>query len=439
MLNLFPRRDRNCEHSNRRNFLVQVGSLAGLGLTLSTTMRARGESSASADNLNCILIWTRGGTSHIDSIDPKPEANSNVRGEFSTISTAVPGVLFSELMPHFAQQLGEFSVLRNLNPRNGSHSIADAIMMSGRPLNPTVTYPCFGSVVAKECGMRNAIPPFIQLGSYVDRSFRAGLAGYLGIEYNPFEVPGDPSKDNYTVRDLTPPGGLSLSRFEQRRRALELLDNLPRKAEEFSGALEATDKFYQNAFDVISSPKTKQAFDITAEQEPLRDAYGRNYFGQSCLLARRLIESGARFVTVSDDGWDTHSNNFSTLRSKLPAVDQAIPALIRDLRDRGLLESTLVVWMTDFGRTPEINSNSGRDHSATASFICMAGIGTPTGSVIGKTDAKAERVDGDEYYAHDVAATIYTKLGIPLDTAHIAADGRPNFLCDGEPIKELMG
>ena len=439
MLKLFPQRDRNCEHGNRRGFLVQVGSLAGLGLTLSTAMRARGESSAFADNLNCILIWTRGGTSHIDSIDPKPQANSNIRGEFSTISTAVPGVLFSELMPNFARHLGDFSVLRNLNPRNGSHSIADAIMMSGRPLNPTVTYPCFGSVVARERGMRNAIPPFIQLGSFVDRRFRAGLAGYLGIEYNPFEVPGDPSKDNYTVRDLTPPGGLSLSRFEQRRRALELLDNLPRKAEEFSGALEATDKFYKDAFDVISSPRTRQAFDIAAEKDTLRDTYGRNYFGQSCLLARRLIESGARFVTVSDDGWDTHSNNFSTLRSKLPPVDQAIPMLIQDLRDRGLLESTLVIWMTDFGRTPQINANAGRDHSATASFICMAGIGTPTGSVIGRTDDNAERVDGDEYYAHDVAATIYKKLGIPLDTAHIAADGRPNFLCDGEPIKELMG
>jgi uncharacterized protein (DUF1501 family) len=156
------------------------------------------------------------------------------------------------------------------------------------------------------------------------------------------------------------------------------------------------------------------------------------------LLARRLIEAGTRFVTVSSGGWDTHSANCSTLRTMLPPVDQGIPALIDDLDQRGLLDTTLVVWMTDFGRTPEINANAGRDHSSTASFICMAGIGTPAGAVIGKTDQTASRPEGDEYYSQDVAATIYTKLGIPLDTSHVAPDGRPIWLCDGQPIKELM-
>ena len=439
MLNLFPHRHGNFQRGSRRSFLMQVGSLTGLGLSLDTALRAQAESKESGPDLNCILIWTRGGTSHIDSIDPKPEANANIRGEFSTISTAIPGVQFTELMPNFAKKLGTFSLLRNLNPRNGSHSVADAIMMSGRPLNPTITYPCFGSVVAKERGKRTSLPPFIQIGSEVDRRERAGLAGYLGIEHNPFEVPGDPSSDKFTVRDITPPGGLSLSRFEHRRKALKLLDTLPRKADDYAGALEATDKFYENAFAVISSPQTKKAFDLTAEKEQTRDAYGRHYFGQSCLLARRLIESGARFVTVSDGGWDTHSSNFTTLRKKLPPVDQAMPAIIEDLQQRGLLETTLVVWMTDFGRTPVINANAGRDHSSTASYICMAGIGTPAGTVIGKTDTTATRVEGDEYYAHDVAATIYTKLGIPLDTSHVAPDGRPIWLCEGAPIRELMG
>lgn len=438
MLNVFSRSDGNCEAGARRRFLLQVGALSGVGLTLESALRAADESRAPKD-LNCILIWTRGGTSHIDSIDPKPDANANVRGEFSAISTAVPGVQFTELMPEFAKQLGLFSVLRNLNPRNGSHSVADAIMMSGKPLNPTITYPCFGSVIGKEKGKRNSLPPFIQLGSHVDRGHRGGLAGYLGIEHNPFEVPGDPNSDTFTIRDVTPPGGLSLTRFEQRRRALELLDTMPRKPEQYAGALEATDTFYQNAFEVVSSPQTRKAFDLKAESSRIRDVYGRNYFGQSCLLARRLVESGVRFVTVSDGGWDTHSSNFSTLRKKLPPVDQGIPALINDLQDRGLLESTLVVWMTDFGRTPVINANAGRDHSSTASYICMAGIGTPGGTVIGQTDQSAERVVGTEYYAHDVAATIYAKLGIPLDTSHVAPDGRPIWLCDGAPIKELMG
>ena len=438
MLNLFSQRESNCEVGGRRRFMMQVGSLTGVGLSLDMALRAQAESSAPKD-LNCILIWTQGGTSHIDSIDPKPNANADVRGEFSTISTALPGVQFTEMMPNFAKRLGQFSLLRNLNPRNGSHSVADAIMMSGRPVNPTITYPCFGSVVAKERGKRNSLPPFIQLGSHVDHRARGGLAGYLGIEHNAFEVPGDPNSETFTVRDVTPPGGLTLSRMKQRRRALSLLDTLPRKPAEHAGTLEATDKFYENAFDVISSPQTKQAFDLSAEQPQLRDKYGRHYFGQSCLLARRLVESGARFVTVSDGGWDTHSNNFTTLRKKLPPVDQAIPALIDDLNDRGLLETTLVVWMTDFGRTPAINANAGRDHSSTASYIVMAGIGTPVGTVIGETDQSAERIVGNEYYAHDVAATIYSKLGIPLDTAHIAPDGRPIWLCDGTPIKELMG
>ncbi|MCP4173740.1 MAG: DUF1501 domain-containing protein [Fuerstiella sp.] len=438
MLNLFPHRHGNCQHGSRRSFLMHVGSLTGLGLSLDTALRARAESKVPGSDLNCILIWTRGGTSHIDSIDPKPHANANIRGEFSTISTALPGIQFTELMPNFAKTLGTFSLLRNLNPRNGSHSVADAIMMSGRPLNPTITYPCFGSVVAKERGKRTSLPPFIQIGSHVDRRERAGLAGYLGIEHNPFEVPGDPSSGKFSVRDVTPPGGLSLSRFAQRRKALKLLDTLPRKADEYAGTLEATDKFYENAFEVISSPQTKKAFDLTAEKEQTRDDYGRHYFGQSCLLARRLIESGARFVTVSDGGWDTHSSNFKTLRKKLPPIDQAMPALIEDLQQRGLLATTLVVWMTDFGRTPVINANAGRDHSSTASYICMAGIGTPPGTVIGKTDSTATRVEDNEYYAHDVAATIYTKLGIPLDTSHIAPDGRPIWLCDGTPIPELL-
>lgn len=439
MVSFFSQRDWNCHQGTRRTFLVQVGSLAGLGFSLDGALRAQAESAASAPDLNCILIWTRGGTSHIDSIDPKPKANGDIRGEFEVISTAVPGVQFSEYMPQFAKRLGTFSVLRNLNPRNGSHSTADAIMMSGKPFNPTVTYPCFGSAVAKERGRRNTLPPFVQLGANVDRRARGGLAGYLGIEYNPFEVPGDPNSEKFTIRDVTPPGGLSLSRFERRRRALDLLDTLPRKPDKIAGALEATDKFYQNAFEIIASPQTKRAFDLSREKSETRDVYGRHYFGQSCLLARRLIESGARFVTVSSGGWDTHSKNFTTLKSKLPAVDQGIPALIDDLKQRGLLDSTLVVWMTDFGRTPVINANAGRDHSSTASFICMAGIGTPAGAVVGKTDATANRPEGEEYYAHDVAATIYTKLGIPLDTTHIAPDGRPIWLCEGEPIQELMG
>lgn len=422
--------------------MLQVGSLGGVGLSLETLLRA--EARAASDvkstpsDVNCILIWTQGGTSHHDSTDPKPEAKAEVRGEFGVIDTALPGVQFTDKMPHFAKHLKEFAVMRNLNPQNAGHGIADAIMMSGKKLNPSITFPCFGALVAKEKGIRGKMPPFIQVGASVDRIFGGGTAGYLGIAYNPFELPGDPSKKNFTVRDVTLPGGVSLARIDRRRQALAAIDRLQRNVEKQPSALKAIDGYYENAFSMITSPATQKAFDLKDEKPQTRDTYGRTNLGQSCLLARRLIEAGSRFVTVSSGGWDTHVNNFSGLKGLLPPLDQAFPALVADLKERGLLESTLVVWMTDFGRTPLINSAAGRDHWASAGPICFAGAGTPAGTVIGKTDATGSKPVGKEYYSNDVAATIYTKLGIPLETVHTIPDGRPVQVCDGRVIPELM-
>jgi len=441
VLNLFAERTVDCE-ATRRNFMLQVGSLGGLGVSLDMLLRAEAgaasKANSKAGDVNCILIWTRGGTSHHDSTDPKPEAKAEVRGEFGVIDTALPGTQFTDLMPHFAKNLKQFSVMRNLNPQNAGHGIADAIMMSGKKMNPSITYPCFGSVVAKERGARSKLPPFIQIGTQVDRVFGGGTAGYLGIRYNPFELPGDPSKKDFKVRDVTLPGGVSLARVGRRRQALEAIDRLQRGTQKQPSALKAIDGYYENAFSMITSPATQKAFDLKKEKSETRDAYGRTNLGQSCLLARRLIEAGSRFVTVSSPSWDTHVNNFSALRRLLPPLDQAFPALVADLKQRGLLESTLVVWMTDFGRTPLINSAAGRDHWATAGPICFAGAGTPPGRVIGKTDATGARPVDKEYYSNDIAATIYTKLGIPLDTLHVTGDGRPVHVCDGEVIKELM-
>jgi hypothetical protein len=292
--------------------------------------------------------------------------------------------------------------------------------------------------VAKEKGAKSKLPPFIQIGTQVDRVFGGGTAGYLGIRYNPFELPGDPSKKGFKVRDVTLPGGVSLARVGRRRQALQAIDLLQRGAQQQPSALKAIDGYYENAFSMITSPATQKAFDLNKEKSETRDAYGRTNLGQSCLLARRLIEAGSRFVTVSSPSWDTHVNNFSALRGLLPPLDKAFPALVADLKQRGLLESTLVVWMTDFGRTPLINSAAGRDHWATAGPICFAGAGTPPGQVIGKTDATGARPVDKEYYSNDIAATIYTKLGIPLDTLHVTGDGRPVHVCDGRVIKELM-
>lgn len=415
-----------------------------MGLSLPALLKA--EAALAAENhgykptdVNCIFIWTRGGTSHHDSLDPKPEAAAEIRGEFGVIDTALPGVQFSEYMPTFARELGRLAVMRNLNPLNGSHSTADAIMMSGKKFNPAITFPCFGSVVSKELGYKSSLPPFIQLGTNVDHRFNGGLAGFLGLQHNAFVVPGDPSGSKFSVRDVSLPNGLTQDRISRRQAALAKIDRLQRELDEQPEALQAIDSYYENAFNIITSPETKQAFDLSRESDKTRDAYGRHNLGQSCLLARRLIEAGTRFVTVSSGGWDTHSKNFSSLKKLLPPLDQAMPALVADLEDRGMLEKTFVFWLTDFGRTPKINSAAGRDHWSTASIAAFAGAGVQGGQVIGATDETGARPAGDQYYPQDIAGTVFSKLGIPLDLHHQATDGRPIRLCIGEPVRELMG
>ena len=440
MLNLFPQRMADCETTNRRRFLLQVGGLSGLGLTLPALLRQRevcAAGSPTRQDVNCILVWTRGGTSHHDTLDPKPDAKAEIRGEFNPISTALPGVQFTDMVPHFARHADKFAVVRNLNSINGAHGTADAIMMSGWQMNPTVTYPCYGSVIARHRGYRDVMPPFVQLGNEVDRKFFGGTAGYLGIAYNPFEIHADPNESEFSVRDLTPPGGMNLARIDLRRDALRTIDRFQRQLDRRPSLLAALDRYYENAFNMVTSPATQRAFDLQRESNNTRDAYGRTQFGQSCLLARRLIEAGTRFVTVSNGDWDTHRDNFTRLRELLPPVDQGFTALLVDLKQRGLLENTLVVWLTDFGRTPTINPAAGRDHWASAGIAVFAGAATPSGTIVGQTDATGGHSVGKEYYPRDIAATIYGKLGVPLHTTHVLGDGRPMRLCEGKPIEEL--
>lgn len=428
----------DCQSVDRRSFL-QIGALAGLGVSLPAWLGARTAHGApgKSNDVNCILIWSQGGVSHHDTLDPKPNAPVSVKGEFNVIDTAVPGVKFTEICPTLAKELGRFAVLRGWNPKNGSHGTADQWVMSGRMFNPAVPYPCYGSVVSYYKGFKTAMPPFIQLGSSVDRRFGGGSAGVLGREHNPFEILSDPNTDNFTVRDITPPSGVTMDRVDRRRRMLTEVDRLQRAVDLQPEAYEALDENYKTALQMITAPETKQAFAIQEESTATREAYGKNKFGQSCLLARRLIESGVRFVTVTDGGWDTHANNFKSLKdSRIPPVDKALPQLLIDLEQRGLLANTLVCWLSDFGRTPKINSASGRDHWATAGFAVMAGAGVPAGTVLGSTDDEGGFVTRDEYHSEDIAATVYTKLGIPVELIAQALDGRPVRLIEGKPIKE---
>jgi hypothetical protein len=424
---------------HRREFL-RVGALTGLGLSLPMLFakRAIAKERGSSD-VSCILIWTRGGTSHHDTFDPKPDAPLSVRGEFGVIPTAVPGVKFTEILPRMASELGRYGLLRGWNPKNAGHGIAEYYMLSGHPFNPSLIYPSYGSVLSHEKGFRTHMPPYVQLGDQVDRINGGGTAGYLGLEHNPFEIFSDPNSAQFSVRDITLPQGLSLSRFQRRRGMLRAIDAFQRDTEAQVAEFESLDQHYQAALNLITAPETKQAFEIQKEDPRLRDAYGRTRFGQSCLLARRLIEAGVRFVTVSDGGWDTHTNNFEALKkSRIPPIDRALPELLIDLQGRGLLGTTLVVWLTDFGRTPKVNSASGRDHWASAGFAIMAGAGIPGGAVLGKTDDEGGMVTQGEYFSEDIAATIYAKLGIPLDLITMTPDGRPIKLNEGKLIREWM-
>jgi uncharacterized protein (DUF1501 family) len=263
------------------------------------------------------------------------------------------------------------------------------------------------------------------------------MSGILGLEHSPFTINADPNSDKFTVRDISFPSGISRERVDRRRQMLARVDELQRAAETQPVKYNALDEHYKAALNMITAQETKQAFELEAEDPKLRDRYGRHQFGQSCLLARRLIESGVRFVTVTDGGWDTHQNNFSSLKDRrIPPVDQALPELLTDLEERGLLDSTLVCWFTDFGRTPNINSASGRDHWASAGFAIMAGAGVPGGSVLGATDDEGGKVVHNEYHSEDLGATIFRKLGLPADLHVYAPDGRPVVLNKGRIIEE---
>lgn len=430
----------DCSGVTRRNFL-RVGGLAAFGLGLPQYLRAMSETKSNSKAKRCILLWMQGGPSHIDSFDPKPDAPVEVRGEFGTIPTTLPGVRFVEHTPLLAKQTDHLAIIRGHDPKNGSHGVADHLMMSGHKFNPSLPFPCFGSVVAKERGYVNGMLPFVQLGKNIDRRFNGGIAGFLGDQFNPFEVHEDPSAAVFKVRDLSVGTDAERQRLDRRYAMLADLETYQKTTETNAGVMRVRDEFYEKAHGIITSPAAKKAFDIAAESEKTRERYGRNSLGQGCLLARRLIEAGVQFVTVTDGGWDTHTDNFKSLKTRLlPRVDRGVSALIDDLAIRGLLDDTLVVWFGDFGRTPKVNPTAGRDHWSTAGVALMAGGGLKVGQVVGQTNALAEFVTDSPVSPQDIAATVYHTLGVPLHTWYKAQDGRPVELCpEGKPVKQLVG
>jgi hypothetical protein len=432
----------NCEGTNRREF-IRIGSLGLAGLTLPTLLQANAASAKKkepVDNLSVIFMWMQGGPSHIDTFDPKPNAPSDIRGEFSVIPTYIPGVQISEHLPMMAKNLDKYSIIRSGYSYNGSHGVADAYMLTGWRFNPSTVYPTYGAVMSRELGYRNGMPPYVQLGNSIDQRFGGGLPGYAGSEHNPFIIQEDPSKADFSIDGVSLPNGLTSSRFGRRERMLQKLDNWQKKIETKGNDVGAMNSFYDKAFSMVTSPAAKRAFDLSQEPVKVRERYGMNKFGQSCLLARRLVESGVRFINVTMGGWDTHANNFKTLKDRnLPTIDQSWSALLEDLQTRGMLEKTMVIWLGDFGRTPKINSAAGRDHWAGSTVFCMGGGGMKVGSVIGKSDANAEQPVTPPIQIEDIAATLYTILGIPLDKHYVAPDGRPfRINLNGKVVNEIL-
>ncbi|MFO0850987.1 MAG: DUF1501 domain-containing protein [Gemmataceae bacterium] len=441
MLDLSTGRTADCSGLSRRTFL-RVGGLAPFGLTLPAYLQARTASPAARNPkaTKCILLWMQGGPSHIDTFDPKPDAPAEVRGDFKAIPTSLPGVQFSEHVPLIAKEAHRLGIIRGHDPKNGSHGVADHLMMTGHPFNASLPFPCFGSVVAKERGFVDGMLPFVQLGRNIDRRFNGGIAGFLGDQFNPFEVPDDPSAKSFKVRDLSADDA-GRKRLDRRYGMLAELEAYQTAVENAAVPVQARDAFYEKAHGILTSPAAKKAFDIAAEPDKLRDKYGRHGLGQSCLLARRLVESGVQFVTVTDGGWDTHQDNFKALKNtRLPRLDSALSALVADLADRGLLDETLVVWFGDFGRTPKVNPTAGRDHWSTAGVALMAGGGVRGGQVVGRTNPLGEYVTDSPVSPQDLAATIYTQLGVNLHTWYKTADGRPiELVPEGKPVKQLVG
>ena len=432
----------NCQGLSRRAFL-RVGGLSLFGLTLPRLLeqRARADAPAGSD-VSCIQLWTDGGMSNIDTFDMKPDAPAEYRGEFRPIATDLPGVRVCEHLPRMSRQLHRLCLVKSIaHTESGDHTAATHYMLTGYPQRPdtsgvpvgSTVYPAFGSLVARQKGWRNNLPPYVAFNRLV-----YGGAGYLGSAYQPLAITGNPATADFRVGDVADPAGPA--RTARRRRMLDRLDAWQREVEEGSGALRARSDFYRQAFDLITSPAAKRAFRLEDEPAAVRDRYGRTREGQAALLARRLIEAGVRFVSVNTGGWDTHDNNFNRLRNELlPNLDRAWSALLDDLAQRGLLDTTVVLCAGEFGRTPRVNGAAGRDHYAPCNVVALSGAGVRMGQTIGRTDARCERVVGRPHTPLDYAATVFRLLGIDGNAEYWTEDGRPVLVNNGgQPIAEAL-
>jgi uncharacterized protein (DUF1501 family) len=439
---------RFCDGHSRRDFLcVGAAGLFGAALTLPDLLarqaRAR-DIGHSPRDVSLIFLFLHGGLSTIDTWDMKPDAPAEFRGEFKPIPTVVPGIQIGELLPRCARQMDKFSLIRSFRHHNSDHGPADHYMLTGyfpqagfNPgLNPNNQRPSHGAVIARKMGPRGSVPPYVCL----PKQHPSSGSAYLGAAAAPFVIDADPNGPDFAVPDVLPPASVA-DRLENRRALLGRIDRFQKAAEARANRdAETVNVFREKAFELMTSPAAKKAFDIKQESDKLRDEYGRTSVGQCCLMARRLIEAGVRCVTVDHSNYDTHDDNFKTLKGGLlPNLDAALSTLFRDLADRGQLESTLVIATGEFGRTPRINNRAGRDHWGPAFTVALAGGGIKGGRVVGKSDARAEKPASTPFGPEDLSATLFHLLGIDPKDEFRTPDGRPVAIVNnGKVIQELL-
>jgi hypothetical protein len=423
----------------RRDFL-HVGFCGGIGLTLTDLLRleARADQkfyeSKEGTAKSVIFIFLPGGIAQQESFDPKPYAPIEYRGPMNSIDTNVAGVRLNEMWQQTAKVTDKIAICRSMTHGEAAHERGTHNMFTGYRPSPALTYPSMGSVIAHEFGPRNNLPPYVCIPNQPNEF--AGT-GYLSSSYAGFSLGADPANGNFQVRDLNLPGGVDETRFGTRRRVLDVVNDHFRQKEK-SDALDAVDTFYQRAYSMISSQQAREAFDINKEDDKLRDEYGRNTAGARLLLSRRLVEAGVRFVTTTYGGWDMHDNINGGIRNQVPQFDQAFATLLRDLDNRGLLDSTMVCIASEFGRTPKVNGTAGRDHWPKVFSVVMAGGGIKRGIVYGSSNAIASEPEENALTVEDWATTIYKCLGVVADKELMAPGDRPIEIVDGGKVRQEL-
>ncbi len=440
---------KRCDGVTRRD-LIRIGGLSALGLGLGDFFRLQkaiaAETSLQPKAKSCILIWLDGGPSHLETFDPKPDAPEEVRGPLEVIATNISGVRVGECLERTAQVMDKLTIIRSMTSPLGEHNFGTHYLMTGYMPSAALEYPTFGATLSHVREHSGVLPPNIAVPKF---SGNVSGNGFLPSVAAPFSVGGNPERRDFKVRDLDFYRGLDLTRLDRRRQFVNSFDEFHRAKD--ASPSSQPDPDLERAYNLIASPSAKGAFKLSDEPESVRDRYGRtggSSIGQSCLLARRLVERGVPFVTVNSSGWDAHQDIIKLKQryptdqnAHLPSLDRALSGLIQDLSERGMLDETLVVVMGEFGRTPKINANGGRDHWPNVFSIALAGGGVRGGQVIGSSDTLGELPKDNPITPSDLAATIYTLLGIDPRHELLTSDGRPvRVVPDGATaIAEIVG